>query len=90
MAAGVKHEEMKPLLTKKHYDRGASLSVQRLHSHTDRESLHNSEEGVVELPGWQPNLLTRLFCLEGTEDLSDDVFNKRHMKPENDEKRRKR
>lgn len=34
--------------------------------------------------------MTSLYVMEGTENLEDEVFLKRHAKPEQDEKRRKR
>lgn len=52
------------------------------------EGAHKQLE--VELPQWQNKTYTNLWVLEGTENLEDEVFLKRHQKPEIDEKRRKR
>ncbi|XP_060081153.1 male-specific lethal 1 homolog [Ylistrum balloti] len=48
------------------------------------------KELQVELPQWQNKTYTNLWVLEGTENLEDEVFLKRHQKPEIEEKRRKR
>ncbi|OWF40689.1 Male-specific lethal 1-like 1 [Mizuhopecten yessoensis] len=48
------------------------------------------KELQVELPQWQNRTYTNLWVLEGTENLEDEVFLKRHQKPEIEEKRRKR
>ncbi|KAK3608022.1 hypothetical protein CHS0354_009967 [Potamilus streckersoni] len=44
----------------------------------------------VEVPSWRIQTFTNLYVLEGTENLEDDIFVKRHQKPEIEEKRRKR
>ncbi|XP_013111957.1 protein male-specific lethal-1 [Stomoxys calcitrans] len=44
----------------------------------------------LEIPKWTEHELTPSYCIEGTEDLSDDIFFKRHAKLEVDEKRRKK
>ncbi|XP_075153875.1 male-specific lethal 1 [Haematobia irritans] len=44
----------------------------------------------LEIPKWTEHELTPSYCIEGTEDLSDDTFSKRHAKLEVDEKRRKK
>ncbi|KAL5006228.1 hypothetical protein ScPMuIL_015034 [Solemya velum] len=44
----------------------------------------------VEVPGWRIKTTTRYFNMEGTENLDDDLFLKRHQKPELEERRRKR
>lgn len=44
----------------------------------------------MEIPKWTEHELTPSYCIEGTEDLSDDTFFKRHAKLEVDEKRRKK
>ncbi|XP_071102659.1 male-specific lethal 1 homolog [Haliotis cracherodii] len=45
---------------------------------------------LVETPTWRFNKITNLYQLEGTENLEDEVFIKRHQKPELEERRRKR
>ncbi|KAG0723935.1 Male-specific lethal 1-like 1 [Chionoecetes opilio] len=47
-------------------------------------------QSQVEIPQWGTRVLTSLYVMEGTENLEDEVFLKRHAKPEQDEKRRKR
>lgn len=44
----------------------------------------------LEIPKWTIKEFTGLYSIEGTEDLSDDTFLKRHAKLEYDEKRRKK
>ncbi|XP_037798328.1 male-specific lethal 1 homolog isoform X1 [Penaeus monodon] len=47
-------------------------------------------QAQVEIPRWGTRVLTSLYVMEGTENLEDEIFLKRHAKPEQDEKRRKR
>ncbi|XP_070566809.1 male-specific lethal 1-like 1 [Ptychodera flava] len=47
------------------------------------------EEPVL-LPEWRLNIVTSVSSSEGTEDLDDEVFTKRHQKYEIDERKRKR
>lgn len=47
-------------------------------------------QAQVEIPRWGTRILTSLYVMEGTENLEDEVFLKRHAKPEQEEKRRKR
>ncbi|XP_071447538.1 uncharacterized protein msl-1 isoform X2 [Hetaerina americana] len=49
-----------------------------------------SSSGEVEVPSWRVRAYTSCYSMEGTENLGDDVFNKRHMRLEIDERRRKR
>lgn len=44
----------------------------------------------LEVPRWRVKLYTSCYTMEGTENLDDEVYNKRHMRLENDERRRKR
>lgn len=44
----------------------------------------------IEVPTWRVNHITSLYSMEGTENLDDEVFRKRHAKLEANEKRRKR
>ncbi|XP_046395996.1 male-specific lethal 1-like 1 isoform X2 [Ischnura elegans] len=44
----------------------------------------------VEVPSWRIRVCTSCYSMEGTENLGDEVFNKRHMRLEIDERRRKR
>ncbi|XP_018011872.1 uncharacterized protein LOC108669096 [Hyalella azteca] len=59
----------------------ASLSME-----TDLPPLNK----LVEIPRWKVSVLTPLYVMEGTENLEDEIFSKRHHKLEQDEKRRKR
>lgn len=44
----------------------------------------------LEVPNWRIKVYTSCYTMEGTENLDDEIFNKRHLKLENDERRRKR
>lgn len=44
----------------------------------------------LEVPRWRVKVYTSCYSMEGTENLDDEVYNKRHMRLENDERRRKR
>lgn len=44
----------------------------------------------LEVPNWRVRVYTSCYTMEGTENLDDEIFNKRHLKLENDERRRKR
>ncbi|KYN44026.1 Male-specific lethal 1-like 1 [Trachymyrmex septentrionalis] len=44
----------------------------------------------LEVPNWRVKVYTSCYTMEGTENLDDEIFNKRHLKLENDERRRKR
>ena len=44
----------------------------------------------VEVPSWRLNPVQNRYVIEGTENLEDEIFSKRHKQPETDEKRRKR
>lgn len=44
----------------------------------------------LEVPRWRGKVYTSCYSLEGTENLDDEVFLRRHSRMENDEKRRKR
>ncbi|KAK7109253.1 male-specific lethal 1 homolog isoform X2 [Littorina saxatilis] len=46
--------------------------------------------GDLETPGWRINVLTNRYQLEGTENITDEAYQKRHQKHEMEEKRRKR
>lgn len=47
-------------------------------------------EEEVPVPSWQYNRIQTGYQMEGTENLEDEIFLKRHQKPEADERRRKR
>ena len=44
----------------------------------------------AEVPGWRIKPISASYIMEGTENVEDSNLLKRHQKPENDEKRRKR
>lgn len=45
---------------------------------------------TVEVPHWRIKMYTNQWGLEGTENMEDEIYTKRHTKPEIEEKRRKR
>ena len=47
-------------------------------------------EDQVQVPRWREKPLAPCYVMEGTENLGDDVFSKRHQRLEVDERRRKR
>lgn len=55
----------------------------------EANELH-AEAPNLEIPKWTEHEICVSYCNEGTEDLRDDVFLKRHAKLEIDEKRRKK
>ena len=54
----------------------------------DRRPADNASS--LEVPNWRVKVYTSCYTMEGTENLDDEIFNKRHLKLENDERRRKR
>ncbi|KAK6639958.1 hypothetical protein RUM43_008235 [Polyplax serrata] len=48
------------------------------------------EEAQVQVPTWREKPIAPSYVMEGTENLGDDVFSKRHQRLEIDERRRKR
>lgn len=44
----------------------------------------------LEVPSWRKKVFTSCYSMEGTENLDDDVFNKRHQRLEINERRRKK
>ncbi|CAL1535835.1 unnamed protein product [Lymnaea stagnalis] len=48
------------------------------------------EQSEVETPSWRLKPMTNMYQLEGTENITDEAYNKRHQKFEMEEKRRKR
>lgn len=65
---------------------------QKIDEETNKEEAEAlcAEEPNLEIPKWTIKEFTGLYSIEGTENLSDDVFLKRHAKLELDEKRRKK
>ena len=54
---------------------------------TDDQKVTEKKE---EVPGWRLKPMSPSYIMEGTENIEDETILKRHQKPENDEKRRKR
>ncbi|RXG54214.1 Male-specific lethal 1-like 1 [Armadillidium vulgare] len=93
----VESEKVKPNLKESHKIRGEGILMTEdsyyLPPLTSVDFLENSVEDSqtqVEIPKWRIKVLTSLYVMEGTENLEDEVFVKRHSKPEHDERRRKR
>ncbi|XP_015601133.1 male-specific lethal 1 homolog isoform X2 [Cephus cinctus] len=55
-----------------------------------KESTPPEASSSLEVPNWRVKIYTSCYTMEGTENLDDEIFNKRHLKLENDERRRKR
>ncbi|XP_017874992.1 male-specific lethal 1 homolog [Ceratina calcarata] len=55
-----------------------------------KESCPIESDTSLEVPNWRVKIYTSCYTMEGTENLDDEIFNKRHLKLENDERRRKR
>ncbi|XP_023315473.1 male-specific lethal 1 homolog isoform X1 [Trichogramma pretiosum] len=55
-----------------------------------RVSPEDTTSSNLEVPNWRVKVYTSCYTMEGTENLDDEIFNKRHLKLENDERRRKR
>ncbi|CAD7000310.1 uncharacterized protein LOC101458404 [Ceratitis capitata] len=55
----------------------------------EAEALH-ADAPMLEIPKWTEHELAVSYCIEGTENLSDETFLKRHEKLELAEKRRKK
>ncbi|RWS07040.1 male-specific lethal 1-like protein [Dinothrombium tinctorium] len=52
--------------------------------------VNKNESTLIEVPSWRLHPITSCYSLEGTENLDDEVFARRHAKLESDERRRKR
>lgn len=75
------------LTTEEHYftavgDSNYALSL--------KQSSAVETDSSLEVPNWRVKVYTSCYTMEGTENLDDEIFNKRHLKLENDERRRKR
>ncbi|XP_050302663.1 male-specific lethal 1 homolog [Anthonomus grandis grandis] len=56
----------------------------------DQDLVISSTTENLEVPRWRVKHYTSCYTMEGTENLDDEVYNKRHMRLEIDERRRKR
>lgn len=60
-----------------------------LQSDRPRPAVEPASE-AIEVPTWRVNPVASAYSMEGTENLDDEVYNRRHHKLEVDERRRKR
>ncbi|XP_076255542.1 uncharacterized protein LOC143193296 isoform X1 [Rhynchophorus ferrugineus] len=78
-----------PILTSKDpYITRANEDYLSLVAASETEDLMGSSS--LEVPRWRVKHYTSCYTMEGTENLDDEVYNKRHTRLENDERRRKR
>ncbi|XP_044267496.1 male-specific lethal 1 homolog [Tribolium madens] len=76
------------LTTTDQYITEAGRTNLRLSNVTDLQEIPNNTN--LEVPRWRVKVYASCYAMEGTENLDDEVFNKRHSRLENDERRRKR
>jgi len=93
-SSSVQHSSSSPQRRKDDLKKTDILNTQILYYTPVGESLPSpdcqQDSREVEVPSWRFHPLTSCYSMEGTENLDDDVFMKRHQKQEADEKRRKR
>ncbi|KAJ3656747.1 hypothetical protein Zmor_015796 [Zophobas morio] len=77
------------LMTPDHYIMEANKANLRL-SNVPDTSLDIPSDKNLEVPRWRIKVYASCYAMEGTENLDDEVYNKRHSRLENDERRRKR
>lgn len=75
------------LTTEEHYYTAVGDSSYTLNL---KQSSPVETNSCLEVPNWRIKVYTSCYTMEGTENLDDEIFNKRHLKLENDERRRKR
>lgn len=79
-----------------HVNRTQTLEVCfHVHSYENSRSVESAWSlhicfNFIQVPRWRVKVYTSCYTMEGTENLDDDVYNKRHLRLENDERRRKR
>lgn len=78
------------LTTENHYYTAIGDPNYQLKIKTVSKSEDEEESNNLEVPSWRIKVYTSCYTMEGTENLDDEIFNKRHLKLENDERRRKR
>ena len=66
------------------------FTQQYIYDITETESDVETQKKAEEVPGWRVKPISASYIMEGTENIEDENLLKRHTKPENDEKRRKR
>lgn len=75
------------LTTEEHYYTAVGDTTYALNM---KQSGPREPTNSLEVPNWRVKVYTSCYTMEGTENLDDEIFNKRHLKLENDERRRKR
>ncbi|XP_066601647.1 male-specific lethal 1-like 1 [Prorops nasuta] len=76
------------LITEEHYY--TALGEPGYTLNNMKEPIDSDTSTSLEVPNWRVKIYTSCYTMEGTENLDDEIFNKRHLKLENDERRRKR
>jgi len=79
------NEEEEGILTENPY-----FTLQNHQINDDIEEIEVDKKAASEVPKWRIKQIQPSYIMEGTEDIEDVTMLKRHNKPENDEKRRKR
>ncbi|XP_035208954.1 male-specific lethal 1 homolog isoform X2 [Stegodyphus dumicola] len=73
--------------------RGDFLTTNKAYFLPDNQASSNSlssSETNIDVPSWKYKPVTSFYQMEGTENINDSVFHRRHLKCEQDERRRKR
>jgi len=78
-------EQEEGILTENPY-----FTLQNHQINEDIEEIEVDKKAASEVPKWRIKQIQPSYIMEGTEDIEDVTMLKRHNKPENDEKRRKR
>lgn len=68
----------------------AYFTLQNNHQNGGKDAEELLNDNKEEIPGWRLRPIAPSYAMEGTENIEDETLLKRHNKPENDEKRRKR
>uniref|UniRef100_A0A0A9YC31 Male-specific lethal 1 n=1 Tax=Lygus hesperus TaxID=30085 RepID=A0A0A9YC31_LYGHE len=55
-----------------------------------KQVVQQNSKAALEVPKWRIHTYTPIYSMEGTENLSDDVYERKHCRLATDEKRRKR
>ena len=78
-------EQEEGILTENPY-----FTLQNHQINEDIKEIEVDKKAASEVPKWRIKQIQPSYIMEGTEDIEDVTMLKRHNKPENDEKRRKR
>ena len=92
------HLEIKQLQTLEHTYSNSYITVLSYRTYTYSNSYitvpsyrtHTYSNSYITVPSYRTHTYSNSYIMEGTEDLDDQVFLKRHHKHELDEKKRKR